>query len=298
MENNYAPRFDLHLHSYFSDGIFSPEEVIKISQNAGLEAVSLTDHECVDGIPEAIQAGKKLGVRVIPGVELSADHNWKEYHVLGYFIDYQSERLEDFFYKRRRTKIIQIKKMVEKLQNFGFVLSFEDIMVRARGSINRPHLSWAVFRNPANNKILEQWGAVEQQTFFRRFLLEKPAGEGLAYENRERPSVREVIDLIQLLGGLSFWAHPFSKIKNMATIWQRAVTFRKFGLNGVEACYISHNKERVLALHQMAQELSMYESGGSDFHGIDTVRGVVGNFQTFGVKPNFPFEFEKERSLV
>ena len=73
-----------------------------------------------------------------------------------------------------------------------------------------------------------------------------------------------------------------------------AVTFRKFGLNGIEACYLFHNQERVAALHQMAQDFSMYESGGSDFHGISAVR-EVGNFRTFGVKLNLPFEFEQER---
>ncbi len=87
-------KFDLHLHSYFSDGRYSPKIVVEECKKLGLEVMSLTDHENVDGVPEAMRAGEELGIKVIPGIELAACYHGEEYHMLGYFIDYQNPKLK------------------------------------------------------------------------------------------------------------------------------------------------------------------------------------------------------------
>lgn len=291
-------KFDLHLHSYFSDGRYSPKMVVEECKKLGLEVISLTDHENVGGVPEAVKAGEGLGIKIIPGIELAAGYQGKEYHILGYFIDYQNPKLKEFLDKWRETKIVQIKKIVRKLQEFGFKISFEEVMAQVKGAIDRPHVSQVIFQNSEENlpvlkRYLKPQEAAERNIFFRKFLLEKPPGEGLAYAKRKLPEIREVIFLIQELGGLAFLAHPLWKNKNISKAREKTLIFQKFGLDGLEMGYPFHTKEQTLVLHQIAQDFSMYESAGSDFHGEGNIVRQIGNFQTFGIKINFPFTIYK-----
>jgi len=292
-------KFDLHLHSYFSDGKCSPEEVVQECKKLGIEVMSLTDHENVSGIPEATETGKRLGMEVIPGIEFATSYGGKEYHILGYYIDYQDQKLKVFLEKWRETKITQIKKIIKKLQRFGFKISFEQVMAQVWGSIDQPHISRALFQDVERNlpilkKYLKPKEVNSQRAFFGKFLLERPFGEGLAYAKRKLPGIREVVSLVRDSGGMTFWAHPFWKIKDAARIKKDALAFQKFGLDGIEVGYPFHSEEQALVLHLIAEELSLFESGGSDFHGDGHNIRRISNFQTFGLKLNLPLKERKK----
>lgn len=277
---------DLHMHSHYSDGAFSPADLLQKCKEHGLEVVSLTDHENFSGIAEATEAGRKLNIRVIPGMEFSVDFQGAEHHVLGYFLDYGSSKLKEFLDEWKETKITQIKKIIDNLRRLGFEISLEQVLAVVRGSVDRYHISLAMF--PDFEKSAE--AKEKQRVFFRKYLLEESAGgEGLAFAEREKPSVQSVISLIKDSGGMAFWAHPFWKGRDQTTIQNLALTFREMGLSGIEAFYPFHTQERTLFLRKIAQDLALYESGGSDFHREDSSIRQIASFQTFGLEINFPF---------
>ena len=277
---------DLHLHSNYSDGSFSPTEVMQRCKDCGVEVVSLTDHENVGGITEAEEAGDKLGIRVIPGIELSSDFQGGEHHILGYFIDPNDQKLKEFLETWKASKIAQIKEIIGNLQKFGFEVSSEKVINSAKGSLDRYHIVKAIF--PDHEKSTE--AKEEQSRFFRKFLMEKfHGGEGLAFVEREKPDIQSVINVIHDVGGMAFWAHPFWKIRDESVIRGLAKIFDKVGIDGIEVLYPYHNKEQADLLHKIARDFSLYESAGSDFHRKDdSVRQIAG-FHDFGIEINFPF---------
>lgn len=279
-------KFDLHMHSWYSDGSFTPAQVVQKCKEKGLEVISLTDHENVGGIREAENAGGELGIKVISGIEFSVGFQREEHHILGYFVDCHSAKLAEFLKAWRESKVAQIKKIIENLRQFGFEVSFEGVIARSHGSLNRYHIALAMF--PDFEKSAEE--TEKQKAFFKKFLLEKSVGgEGLAFAEREKPDIQSVIDVIHHAGGMAFWAHPFWKIKDMSVIQKLAPIFRKIGLDGIEALYSHHSREQALALHEIANNFSMHESAGSDFHREDGSIRQIANFQTFGIEINFPW---------
>jgi len=255
-------------------------------KDCGVEVVSLTDHENVGGITEAEEAGDKLGIRVIPGIELSSDFQGGEHHILGYFIDPNDQKLKEFLETWKASKIDQIKEIIGNLQKFGFEVSSEKVINSAKGSLDRYHIVKAIF--PDHEKSTE--AKEEQSRFFRKFLMEKfHGGEGLAFVEREKPDIQSVINVIHDVGGMAFWAHPFWKIRDESVIRGLAKIFDKVGIDGIEVLYPYHNKEQADLLHKIARDFSLYESAGSDFHRKDdSVRQIAG-FHDFGIEINFPF---------
>ena len=131
----------------------------------------------------------------------------------------------------------------------------------------------------------------KQRAFFRKYLLEKSVGgEGLAFAERKKPDIQSVVKAIHDAGGVAFWAHPFWKNKETPAIKELLSTFRKMGLDGMEALYSFHSRKQALFLHKIARNLSMYESGGSDFHREDGSIRQIANFLTYGIELNFPLE--------
>ncbi len=285
--------FDLHLHSTFSDGRLTPEDLIRECKKAGMKVVALTDHENTGGVSAAMAEGKRIGVRVIPGAEFSVDYEGAEHHIQGLFIGWQSPVLRDFFREWAKTKKRQIEKITENLQNMGFVLTMDDVLAQTKGSCNRSHIAQAVVARLAENKAaMEKFGLKDSSDVFNTLLREESPG----FVARERPMVEEVINLIQWLDGIAVWAHPNWK-DDLESIKRKAVIFRKFGLDCLEVAYSLdyQTAEQMLALHQIAQGLSMMETAGSDFHSFDRpVFNKIGNFELLDVKLNLPAEVKSE----
>lgn len=252
---------DLHLHTTFSDGRLTPHQLLDLSKKSGLTIISITDHDNVGAIPEAIKYGNKIGVQVIPGVEISADLDEQEIHILGYFIDYKNRKFLDFLASSRKLRIQRNEKIVEKLNIMGSNIKFNSILDKAgaRTSIGRPHIAME----------LNEEGFVS--SYYDAFI--KYIGDGKpAYVKKPNPKASEVIKIISEMGGLSFIAHPGKTVRD-----EFLLSLIKEGLDGIEVIHPSHSRDDIEYFTKIAAENFLLTSGGSDFHG-----GLKNDGKNFG----------------
>ncbi len=294
-----ALRFDLQSHSTASDGSLPPAQVVANAADAGVELLALSDHDTIGGVAEAIDAGERLGVRIVPAVEISAvddgsggagepganDHVTRELHILGYEIDYRgaqlTTRLTEFLADREQRTL----RMRDALRDVGFELDEAEIEQRiAEGKpIGRPHLAGAVLRAPANAQRLADEQIDDIGSLIRGYLIEgKPA-----FRLRQTPTVAEAIDAIHESGGVAVWAHPFWDIDADAEVLASIDRFRTLGIDGVEAFYITHDERQTRLLAARCEELGLLSTGSADYHGPDNrLFSRFLAFETYGLEPN------------
>jgi hypothetical protein len=260
------PTFDLQSHSVHSDGALSAREVVEAAAAAGVELLSLSDHDSVDGVAEALDAASAQGIVVAPAVEISAlDDELRDQHILGYMVDHTDpvlcERLESY----REDREQRATRMADALKELGYELDEESLAARAAEgkSIGRPHLARAVVTHPANARRLEQEGLTDPSAFLVEYLIEgKPA-----FRSRTIPSVPESIEAIHDAGGVAIWAHPYWTIPERHTVIPMVDDLHARGIDGVECFYITHTREEVELLLDRCDALGMLITGSSDFHG-------------------------------
>jgi predicted metal-dependent phosphoesterase TrpH len=216
----------------------------------GLSAIALTDHDTVAGVPAAETAGARLGVRVVAGCEFSVAAPWGEMHVLGYFLPAASERLARFLEDRRADRVRRGRAMVERVRAAGVALEWEAVLAAARGgAVGRPHVARALVAAGAVRDV----GAA-----FDRYL----ARGRPAFVDKVLPTFGEVAALVHELGGIVSAAH----LKDRATrSWLS--TLRREGLDAVETRHPSHDADARSRITDLALELGLGRSGGSDWHG-------------------------------
>jgi hypothetical protein len=242
---------DLHTHTFYSDGRYSPADLVRKARDCGLNLISVTDHDNVDGIDEAIETGKELNIEVIPGVELSSECGGKEVHILGYFIDYKAPELLNHLETFRERRKIRAEKIVQKLNVLELPLTMNDVLEHVKGnaSIGRPHIAYAmVDKNFVSNYY---------EAFIKYLGDYKPA-----YEKKPNVSTKDAIKMISAAGGLSFVAHPAKTVRDNLLI-----EIMESGIDGIEVIHPSHSAEDVKYFQGMASQYFLLESGGSDFHG-------------------------------
>jgi predicted metal-dependent phosphoesterase TrpH len=243
---------DLHLHTRYSDGACSTEELIDRADRAGLKIISITDHDSVGAIDEAIELGKKKGIDVVPGIELSATFDGTEVHVLGYFIDHHNTILLESLEGFQRERVNRARRIVGKLNQLNVPLTIDSVMEEVEGeSVGRPHIATALLNGGHTG------------TYYEAF--NKYIGNGKpAYEQKWNFTPEETINLIAQSGGLSFLAHPGRSVKE-------DLIFRliKAGLDGIEVIHPAHSPDLVYYYRGIVNEYCLLNSGGSDFHGGD-----------------------------
>jgi predicted metal-dependent phosphoesterase TrpH len=241
---------DLHTHSTASDGEHPPEEVVARAAGAGLAAIALTDHDTLDGLPAAIAAGERLGVRVVSGCEFSVSAPWGEMHLLGYYLPPAHPPVESFLVRCRADRLRRVREMVDRLQAIGVRVTVEDVLREADGgSLGRPHVARA---------LVGRGAAMEMNEAFHRFI-----GRGkVAFVEKALPAFREVAELVHSVGGVVSAAH----LKDRAT---RPVLRRLMdqGLDAVETRHPSHDPETRARITEHALALGLLRTGGSDWHG-------------------------------
>jgi len=259
---------DLHTHTICSDGALSPYELVKKAKAGGLSAISITDHDSVAAIPDALEFGKEFGVEIISGVELSATFEDKEVHILGYFVDYKSQRLLDYLTFFRHERIKRAERIVAKLNNLQVPLRIESVMEHAgTGSVGRPHIAAA---------LVDEGITKSYQESFDRYI----GNGGPAYERKFQFSPAEAVQLVASSGGLSFLAHPGRYTTD--GMLQHLI---KAGIDGIEVIHPSHTQEHMLHYRGVVSEYYLLESGGSDFHGgKKNDEAVFGNYFVDGNK--------------
>ncbi len=247
-------KLDLHLHSTASDGRLAPEELVRRAARLGLGAISITDHDSVDGVAPALAAARDHPtLLVIPGVECSTDAPHGEVHVLGYFIDHTHPDLIGRLAAFRNSRKVRARKMIARLATMGVHIEWKRVQeIAGEGSVGRPHIALAMQEKGYVSSVKEA---------FDRYI----GREGPAYVERDKMTPDAVVELITRVGGLAVLAHP-ADIEDLEHVIPR---LQKAGLVGIEAYYGIYHPDTTARLASLARYHSLVATGGSDYHGID-----------------------------
>ena len=248
-----AATIDLHLHTMASDGRLTPTELVRLVAKQCLETVSITDHDSTEGLAEAYGAAKEYpSLRIIPGIELSADIPGDEVHILGYFLDYEDPEFQTKLLEFRRGRVERAQMMVEKLDSLGVHLEWDRVRHFAGdGSVGRPHIALA---------MVEAGYCKEHKDAFEEYL----GRNGLAYAERPKMTPSEGVEMIKKVGGVPVLAHPTYMNDMEAGISNLKPT----GLLGMEVYYAQYDDDTVRHLARLAREYDLIPCGGSDYHGL------------------------------
>ena len=250
---------DLHLHSLFSDGTFTPEEIASRARASGLATISLTDHDTVEGCARLSEACAALEIEFISGTELTTEHGGHELHLLGYFVDIQNERLLTEISKSQIVRQNRIREMVAELNKLNIPLNAEDVFAIANcKSPGRPHVARALVKAGLVKTLDEA---------FERFLkVGRPA-----WVPKKKVLSSEAIQLIHQAGGLAVMAHP--GLNRTDDVIPDLV---KAGLDGIECYHTKHSKSVSGHYREMATHFNLLVTGGSDCHGMNKGRPLIG----------------------
>ncbi len=254
---------DLHLHSRCSDGTQSPAALASLAREAGLFAFSLTDHDTVSGLDEALKASRALGLLCLPGIELSISYGPGEIHLLGYGVDHTSRLLRDTLEVLAAERVERMEKMVSRLQSLGVPAEFEEVRAMAGGRIlSRLHLALYLLRHGH---------VASRDEAFERYI-----GNGRpAYVRRRRLNLKEAIDLIVVAGGLPVYAHP--GLTGRDDLIEYLV---RLGLRGIEVHYPRHSPGERAKYLKICDRFDLIATGGSDFHGAGKPEIPIGESLT------------------
>jgi len=249
---------DLHVHTSMSDGTCPPERVVKMAREKGLRAIAITDHDTVDGVPRARQAGMELGVEIIPGVEMSTEWPSGIMHILGYFIDIRNERLLQALHYLRSGRMERVPKIVEKLRACNVVISADEVRREAVGGApGRPHIAEIMVR--------EGYVRTIQEAFDRYLRKGAPA-----YVEKQKMSPQRAIEIILEADGAPVLAHPYSLNLHTESDMESVLTeLISYGLAGVEVYYPRHTTPQIASYHGLAKKFHLAVTGGTDFHGAN-----------------------------
>lgn len=241
---------DLHLHTNYSDGTYTPGELVKKALDAGLSCISLTDHDTVSGIPEIISLSENTGLEIMPGIEISSEYNSKEVHVLGYLIDHTSSSLLHKLEALKENRIERIHRIIKKLNSLGIDLKAQNVFDISGGGIpGRLHVA----------RALEYHGFVSSiHEAFNKYI----GDNGPAYVLGFRFSPQEAIKFIRDNGGIPVLAHPYI-LDDEGLI----VDFIKLGIMGLEVYYPEHSQGEINFFLNLAKDYNLLVTGGSDCHG-------------------------------
>ena len=246
---------DLHTHTTFSDGSLTPTQLVEAAAAIGLTAVAITDHDTVDGLPEALAAGERLAIEVVPGVELNLEHERITMDMLGYFLGgCPSDELKQELAELRVYRDERNARIVERLAGLGFVLDAADLTAAENGSVGRPHIGEAMVRRGYVGSISEAF-----ELYLRR--------GAPAWVDRRRLSLGAAVRLLRASGGLPVLAHPGIIRTDGAGLDHLLRDAVRAGIAGLECYYPLHDETAVKAFLVLAGKYGLVATGGSDFHG-------------------------------
>ena len=250
---------DLHVHSNYSDGAFSPGELVERALKEGLKTIAIADHDSIAGVAEGILAGAALGIEVIPAVELSVQFKeWQDLHLLGYGMDYTDSGFLgklNGFRERREHRNIEILQRINELLALESrtPIGLDEVLAHARDTIGRPHIA----------RVLLEKGYVQNiEDAFRRYLV--PCNVSKCYW-----PVADAMSMIRRLGGIAVLAHPTTVSTGRQELRNIITELSSMGLDGIEVYNNMAQPDDMEFLRRLAGELELLISGGSDFHGIE-----------------------------
>ncbi len=258
---------DLHVHTNFSDGTFTPEETMAYAKRQNLSCIAIADHDNVDAIPTAINLQGAYNIELIPAVEITAQEDGKELHILGYFIDWQSKNLKEKLEKICQVRRDRLYEMVDKLKDYGINADAEKIIKYAKSkAISRLHVA---------KYLVEKGYLTSLKTAFNKYI-----GDGKpCYVGHFKFSSKEAIDNIKESGGIAVIAHP-----GLDNVSNCLPTLVKNGIEGIEVYHSDHTKSTTESLKDFAREHNLLMTGGSDCHGDNKRQRLMG-------KIRLPYEY-------
>ena len=248
-------RIDLHLHTTASDGTDTPAETVEKAAALGLAAVALADHDTVSGVAEARRAGERLGVEVVPGIEVSSDYRDNNIHVLGYFLDPESPALQPVLDWVRIERIARNEYVVNRMADDGIDISVEELRREYPDAVlGRPHMAELLMKKGYVSSVKEG---------FERYL-----GEGSKYYlPKRRISLARAIETIRAAGGVPVLAHPLQYGYPLGEVTEMIEYAVSLGVRALECFYSEHSLEQERWLLAQAERYALGVSGGSDWHG-------------------------------
>lgn len=257
-------KVDFHVHSTCSDGLLTPENVVKRAYEKSVKYLALTDHDTVSGLDIAKAKAKSLGINFIPGIELSTNYNKESIHILGFFKDesYKDKKLINYLDELKERRNIRAIKMIEKLkEEFNIIIDKDKLFKKANGNvIARPHIAY---------EIIESGYNYTKDEIFKKLI----GKDCPAYVPTTKISPEEGINILRKHNALVFLAHPILIKKSPIT------DFLAFGFDGIEAVYFQNSKDDEKRFINFALENNLLISAGSDCHGDfngDTRHGDIG----------------------
>ncbi len=270
---------DLHLHSSASDGELTPSRLVEEAAAAGVTTMALTDHDTISGVDEAIKAGKKLSVTVIPGIEISTSHKdvRGEIHLIGLFIDHT----DNYFLEK-----LKILSVYRKIRNEELIKNFHNLSIELDADIlfdNGKKNTSTIGKPDFARTLLAQNFIHNEGEAYGKYLDDKT---GLAYVEKAHLNLPDAIQIIHKARGIAILAHPFHITNNYDSLLNIISEMTENGLDGIEVFYNNYNRKQIKSLKNIAKHCSLIKSGGSDLHYLNSSRGSKLGF--YGVKKNIP----------
>ena len=261
-------KIDLHIHTTYSDGVFSPERVVDAAIDAGLDAIALTDHDNVlshnIAIDYANEIAKKNGTKpleIIRGVEVNTLYKGFEIHILGYFMDANNSDFQEMMKTQQKARIEQTQAIIELLnKKAGIAIKFDDVkkLVAQGGSIGRPHIAKAITVKGGTGSVIEA---------YNKYIND----DSPVFVKRNSVSPHEAVEVIYEAGGVPVFAHPF----DVDIAEEVTKELMQHGLRGIEAYHRKHSPAMVEYFSTMAEKLGLIVTGGSDFHAPNPNNGTI-----------------------
>ncbi len=256
---------DLHIHTLYSDGVFSPEKIVDTAIDVGLQVIALTDHDNVLSYPVAKeylkQTGREDKLEIIRGIEVNTLYKNYEVHILGYFMDVENSDFQSMLKAQQQARVKQTKEIISLLsKKEGIKIKFEDIkkQVAEGGSIGRPHIAKAITNAGGTNSVIDAYAKYIHD-------------DSPVYVQRKTVTPQDAVEVIYDAGGIPVIAHPHD-----IDIADKLIKeLMQYGLRGIEAYHRKHSPACVEYFSSMAEELGLIVTGGSDFHCPNIMNGQI-----------------------
>jgi len=259
---------DLHIHTTFSDGSYTPEEIVDMGIENNFNTIAISDHDTLEGIKPAINYSSEKSIDVIPAIEFSTFRGKAEIHVLGYFIDYENVTLKKKVKQIYNARKIRAQKMVDLLNQQNIDISFEEVRELAGDDyIGRPHIANLMVKKGYINKMGE--------AFTDQYI----GNGGKAYVKKYKISPEEAIELILKSGGIPVLAHPIFINHGKPLREEDIKKLKENGLKGIEVYHSKHNRKNSKYYKEVAENLDLVITGGSDFHGKNSPGVKLGDIR-------------------
>ncbi|CDC21976.1 pHP domain protein [Clostridium sp. CAG:306] len=260
-------KVDLHIHTTYSDGVFSPEKIVDTAIDAGLDAIAITDHDNVLAYPIALNYAKKIAdsggkaLEILPGVEINTIYKDIEIHILGYFMNRDDSDFQTMLKSQQKARIEQTEQILHLLnKKEGIHVTFDKLksLVAEGGSIGRPHIAKAITLAGGTTSVMEAYNKYINN-------------DSEVYVQRKTISPHEAIEIIYDAGGIPVFAHPFD-VEDAENLIKE---FMHYGLRGVEAYHRKHSPAMVEYYSSIAEKNGLIITGGSDFHAPNPNNGQI-----------------------